>query len=277
MPTTAHIWNQYTLRVLGQGGRDALKAAFTAKKIGTEVYYPVPMHQQECFADLASVEVAAAQRGATRRRRRLSIPIYPELTRAQQDEVIAAIAAFLKGCGAMKIVTVVGARPQFIKAAPVGRALREAGHREVLVHTGQHYDDAMADVFFRELEIPRARRQSGRGLRDRTRYQTGQMLMRLEEVLLEREAGLGADLRRHELDAGRGARGEQAAHPRGPCRSGHAQLQPRCMPEEINRVLSDHVSDLALLSHDDERRESASRGHHARACTRSVTSCTTRS
>jgi UDP-N-acetylglucosamine 2-epimerase len=54
----------------------------------------------------------------------------------------------------MKVATVVGARPQFIKAAPIGRALRQAGHREVLVHTGQHYDDAMADVFFRELSIP---------------------------------------------------------------------------------------------------------------------------
>ncbi|HEX6606548.1 MAG TPA: UDP-N-acetylglucosamine 2-epimerase (non-hydrolyzing), partial [Chloroflexia bacterium] len=52
----------------------------------------------------------------------------------------------------MKIVTVVGARPQFIKAAPLSRALRaEPGVQEVLVHTGQHYDDAMSAVFFREL------------------------------------------------------------------------------------------------------------------------------
>src|SRR5262249_41432393 len=49
-----HIWNQYTLRVLGEGRRDALKAALTEKKIGTEVYYPVPMHKQECFSNLPS-------------------------------------------------------------------------------------------------------------------------------------------------------------------------------------------------------------------------------
>lgn len=53
----------------------------------------------------------------------------------------------------MKIVTVVGARPQFIKSAPVSKALRGFGHTEILVHTGQHYDDGMSAVFFRELEI----------------------------------------------------------------------------------------------------------------------------
>ena len=48
----------------------------------------------------------------------------------------------------MKIITVVGARPQFIKSAPVSKALREFGHTEILVHTGQHYDDGMSAVFF---------------------------------------------------------------------------------------------------------------------------------
>jgi UDP-N-acetylglucosamine 2-epimerase len=54
----------------------------------------------------------------------------------------------------MKIVMVIGARPQFIKAAPVIRALREAGHKEILVHTGQHYDYCMSQIFFDELGIP---------------------------------------------------------------------------------------------------------------------------
>src|SRR5262252_7872174 len=54
----------------------------------------------------------------------------------------------------MRVLTVVGARPQFVKASVVSRALRER-HEEVLVHTGQHYDDALSDVFFRELGIPR--------------------------------------------------------------------------------------------------------------------------
>jgi dTDP-4-amino-4,6-dideoxygalactose transaminase len=94
-PHNEHIWNQFTLRVLGSGQRDGLRSALTAKKIGTEIYYPVPMHKQECFSNLASSRVAlpGAERLAGEA---LSIPIYPELTRAQQDEVIGAIAAFLE-------------------------------------------------------------------------------------------------------------------------------------------------------------------------------------
>ena len=92
----AHIWNQYTLRIPGPGRRDALKALLTERKIGTEIYYPVPMHRQECFAHLASSRVSLpnAERLATEC---LSIPIYPELPRAQQDEVIGAIGEFVRG------------------------------------------------------------------------------------------------------------------------------------------------------------------------------------
>jgi dTDP-4-amino-4,6-dideoxygalactose transaminase len=89
-----HIWNQYTLRVPGEGRRDALKKLLTDRKIGTEIYYPVPMHKQECFGDLPSARESLpnAERLASEA---LSIPIYPELMRAQQDEVVAAIATFL--------------------------------------------------------------------------------------------------------------------------------------------------------------------------------------
>ena len=94
-PHNEHIWNQFTLRVQGDGQRDALRAALTEKKIGTEVYYPVPMHRQECFANVESsrVDLPGADRLADEA---LSIPIYPELTLAQKDEVISAIAAFLQ-------------------------------------------------------------------------------------------------------------------------------------------------------------------------------------
>jgi dTDP-4-amino-4,6-dideoxygalactose transaminase len=97
-PHNEHIWNQFTLRVLGVGRRDALRDALTRKKIGSEVYYPVPMHKQECFADLSSSRVSLpnAERLAEEA---LSIPIYPELARAQQDEVIAAIQSFVDGHG----------------------------------------------------------------------------------------------------------------------------------------------------------------------------------
>jgi dTDP-4-amino-4,6-dideoxygalactose transaminase len=89
-----HIWNQYTLRVLGEGRRDALKNHLSAKAIGTEIYYPVPMHQQECFAYVGTKResLPVANKLA---QEALSIPIFPELRREQLDEVIAAIAEFV--------------------------------------------------------------------------------------------------------------------------------------------------------------------------------------
>ncbi len=82
----------------------------------------------------------------------------------------------------MNILTVVGARPQFIKAAPVSRALRTR-HREVLVHTGQHYDAGMSDIFFAELGIPQPDINLGIGSGSHGQ-QTGRMVMAIEEVLL---------------------------------------------------------------------------------------------
>jgi dTDP-4-amino-4,6-dideoxygalactose transaminase len=89
-----HIWNQYTLRVVGSGQRDALKQFLTARGIGSEIYYPVPLHRQECFRYLGCERESfpVAMRLADEA---LSIPIYPELKTEQLDEIIAAIAAFL--------------------------------------------------------------------------------------------------------------------------------------------------------------------------------------
>ena len=89
-----HIWNQFTLRLPKAGDRDRLKNFLTEKKIGCEIYYPVPMHLQECFAHLGvgPGSLPVAERLAAEV---ISIPIFPELTRAQQDEVINALQAFL--------------------------------------------------------------------------------------------------------------------------------------------------------------------------------------
>ena len=82
----------------------------------------------------------------------------------------------------MKIVTIVGARPQFIKAAPVSKALREQGHRDLWVHTGQHYDYSMSQVFFEQLDIPAPDVNLGVGSGPHS-WQTGQMLILIEQIL----------------------------------------------------------------------------------------------
>jgi dTDP-4-amino-4,6-dideoxygalactose transaminase len=89
-----HIWNQYTVRVPGAGRRDRLKAHLTECGIGTEIYYPVPMHRQECFAFLKADrnQCPVADQLAAEC---LSIPIFPELSQPGQDAVIAAIKEFL--------------------------------------------------------------------------------------------------------------------------------------------------------------------------------------
>jgi dTDP-4-amino-4,6-dideoxygalactose transaminase len=91
----SHIWNQYTLRVLGAGKRDALRDHLLAMKIGCEVYYPVTLDQQQCFADLPATSRSGCEVAHQLASEVLSIPIYGELTEAQREEVIAAIAEWL--------------------------------------------------------------------------------------------------------------------------------------------------------------------------------------
>jgi dTDP-4-amino-4,6-dideoxygalactose transaminase len=96
-PNCDHIWNQYTLRLPGAGRRDALKKHLTDRGIGTEIYYPVPMHEQECFAYCTTSNAKNSCPTASRLAQEvISIPIYPELAPTQREEVVSELAAFLK-------------------------------------------------------------------------------------------------------------------------------------------------------------------------------------
>lgn len=160
----------------------------------------------------------------------------------------------------MKITTIIGARPQFVKAAVVSRAFRE--HRpdvqEIIIHTGQHYDANMSDVFFDELDIPRPNHHLGIG--GGTHGQnTGRMLEAIETVLLgdkpdwvlvygDTDSTLAGALAAAKLHI-------PVAHVEAGLRSFN-----RTMPEELNRILTDHVSSLLFTPTDTATRNLANEG-----------------
>jgi UDP-GlcNAc3NAcA epimerase len=145
----------------------------------------------------------------------------------------------------VRVLTVIGNRPQFIKAAAVSDPLRAAGE-EVLVHTGQHYDDELSRVFFEELGLPRPehRLEVGGGTNS---SQTARMLAALEPLVAE--SALDAVLVYGDTNstlAGALA-GAQAHVPVAHVEAGMRSYD-RAMPEELNRVLADHAADLLLCS-----------------------------
>src|SRR5690242_11625117 len=141
----------------------------------------------------------------------------------------------------MKIMTIVGARPEFIQTALVSKAIRKR-HTEILVHTGQHYDDNMSAIFFSDLGIPQPEINLEVGSGGHA-AQTGQIMTKIEEAMLREKpdwvlvfgdtnSTIGAALAAAKIHI-------PVAHIEAGLRS-----YDRKMPEEINRVMTDHISNV---------------------------------
>jgi len=145
----------------------------------------------------------------------------------------------------MNIVTVIGNRPQFVKAAAVSRLLRER-HKELLVHTGQHHDDELSTIFVRELGVPRPEVELGIHGGTNT-DQTARMLAALGPLMEERRPDRVLVYGDTNSTLAGTLAAAQARIPLAHVEAGMRSFD-RAMPEELNRVLCDHASDLLLCA-----------------------------
>lgn len=147
------------------------------------------------------------------------------------------------------ILHVVGARPNFVKAAPVLRSLRERGVLQSLVHTGQHYDRNMSDVFFQQLEIPEPDVNLGVGSGSHA-VQTAEIMQRFESVVLERKPDLTLVYGDVNSTVAAALVCAKLLVPIGHVEAGLRSFD-RTMPEEINRIVTDRLSDVLFTPSED--------------------------
>ena len=144
----------------------------------------------------------------------------------------------------MKILTIIGARPQFIKAAVLSHELAGNNHfEEIILHTGQHYDSNMSDVFFQELSIPKPKYNLGIAGGSHG-FMTGRMIIKIEEILLKEKPGLVLLYGDTNSTLAGAISASKLGIPIIHVEAGTRLVGIVNNPEEINRIITDHVSSL---------------------------------